>query len=499
MFESRKSSYRRWRYPSWAVIIIFICCLVSCADDRPKGPLEPSTDLGPTAVISNLRVTAITADRITISWTAPPWKGEEIQYQIRHSEDSLTVANWSEGVECLYVPPVEDSGRTQSYDVAGLPAGKLSYIAIRACNTKNYLGPISKNISGILPSLLSTPLRHSYSGDVITALDFDSDGDMDIAIVRTGQFGDDLSILRNDGTGRFALNQSLSLNGSLSAIRAADFNNDGSKDIAVLSTSFVFVLINDGLGQVAVSDSINIGLMGGAMQVGDFDRDGFPDIVIGNTYSGGKFGGISRSLAIYFNDRTGGFGYADTVSTAYSISDICPFDADNDGDLDIASTYAGTETIQIFYNDGTGRKWNSQQSVGIGKYWPFVTHGDLNNDGKLDLIGVSWDGDLITSVLRENQGVYSVTRSTPGAGKGSEIRLGDFDGDGFLDIARAEYGTLTLHVNDRYGGFAGAATYSAGNEAYLSALEVADFNGDGHPDVAVIQNAGELIIYSSSL
>jgi len=495
MYIDLKSSYSNWRRFSLVVAIILVCSFVRCTDNHRPVSVVPAVDLGPAAVVSNLKIAGIAADRITISWTAPATNGEDLEYQIRHSEDSLTVANWLEGVVCPNVPPVADSGMTQSCDVTGLPAGKLSYIAIRIRSNSGGLGPLSENVSGTIPSLLTVPVSYSLSGDGISVSDFDSDGDIDIVIRKQTEDGDSLYVLHNNGTGRFAQSQVLSVAGSSSEVRSADINNDGFNDIVTLSSTHILMLTNDGTGYFSVTNFEWVGQMTKDLQVGDLNGDGFTDIIASASVYYGKFEGGSSSTTVYFNDGTGGFDDDDTLSQLPLI-DICIFDADGDNDNDIAHTYGGSEQAVLLYNDGTGRSWVGEEVMCLDWTMGSVTPGDINKDGRLDLIAVSDALDQLAVATRNDQDDYTLKISTLGAGEGHDCHLGDFNGDGFLDVARAGY-ILTLHINDGEGGFSGAAIYPINTDNCLSDLEVADFNGDGHPDIAVVQNPGSLKVFFS--
>lgn len=498
MLINHKSSHLSWCRLPWVLTIILLFGLVSCTKDEDSTPLSPVGGLAPTEVVTDLQITAITADRITISWTAPPPTGGAIGYQVRHFDEALTIANWSSGVVCEYVPPMEEPGVTQSHNVTGVTAGELTYIAIRTYANNGNVGPISKNVSGKLLSLLAPPVSYNFSGKNLTAADIDSDGNMDIVLIKAVSTGNNLYTLRNDGAGSFIQDQAFAIDGNLVLVRAADFNNDGFDDIAVSTTSSVKVLTNDGMGLISITASLNIGTMGKAMQVGDFNKDGFADIITASSSYGGKFGGSSGLVAIYFNDGAGGFEGRDTVDTRIGVTAICLFDADDDGDLDIAINYGNSSTIDLRYNDGTGLNWDFHKSVDLGKPCRSVVAGDLNNDTRQDLIAAAPTVGLLMAAINNEQGDFTIRTSTPGTGRGSDIHLADFDGDGFLDIARA-YSGLTIHLNDGRGYFAGAAHYPSDSKVYNLSLDVADFNGDGRPDIAVLQNTEKLNIFMSSL
>ena len=66
------------------------------------------------------------------------------------------------------------------------------------------------------------------------------------------------------------------------------------------------------------------------------------------------------------------------------------------------------------------------------------------------------------------------------------IAMGDFNGDGKLDLAVANEGdnTLTMLLGNGAGGFTAAgAPFAVGMNP--SSIAVGDFNGDGRPDLAV--------------
>ena len=73
------------------------------------------------------------------------------------------------------------------------------------------------------------------------------------------------------------------------------------------------------------------------------------------------------------------------------------------------------------------------------------------------------------------------------------MAVGDFNGDGKLDLAVANYSsnTVGMLLGNGAGGFAAATTFSSGGTNPVS-LAVGDFNGDGKLDLAVANTAATL-------
>jgi hypothetical protein len=118
-----------------------------------------------------------------------------------------------------------------------------------------------------------------------------------------------------------------------------------------------------------------------------------------------------------------------------------------------------------------------------------VAVGDFNGDGKLDLAVANPSSGNVSVLLGYGDGTFQAAVSYPVGGCGpSAIAVGDFNGDGKLDLAvawdlvyTAAYVTVLLGNGD--GTFQTAVSYPVG--ANPSSVAVGDFNGDGKLDLAV--------------
>src|SRR5262249_8324085 len=132
-------------------------------------------------------------------------------------------------------------------------------------------------------------------------------------------------------------------------IQAADFDGDGDQDLLVANagSNNVSVLRNNGNGTFTALTAVAAGLNSRSLAVGDLNGDGKLDIVTANA--------SANSLSVLLGNGAGGF--ADAPGSPIASGGSVPFtvvlaDFDGDGDLDIAVTNAGSNTVAMFFNNG---------------------------------------------------------------------------------------------------------------------------------------------------
>jgi hypothetical protein len=133
----------------------------------------------------------------------------------------------------------------------------------------------------------------------------------------------------------------------------------------------------------------------------------------------------------------------------------------------------------------------SRSDIAAGGGPRFVAAGDVNRDGRSDLVVASYEGGSASVFLGNGDGTFaSPVGYATGAGP-SWIALADLDQDGDLDLAVANRaaGTVSVLLGDGAGGFAPRTDYDAGPEP--SSVVSGDFNADGKLDLAVSHWTGQ--------
>lgn len=124
---------------------------------------------------------------------------------------------------------------------------------------------------------------------------------------------------------------------------------------------------------------------------------------------------------------------------------------------------------------------------------PWIAVADLNGDGKSDIVT-----DGVSVMLGNGDGTFSSSGGVAVAnnfnsGFSSNVELGDFTGEGNLDVALVsldENGNRLLNIllGNGKGAFTDPLTFPAGSSAVPPSnddIDMADFNNDGMLDVVV--------------
>ncbi|MBN2709436.1 MAG: VCBS repeat-containing protein [Calditrichaceae bacterium] len=240
-----------------------------------------------------------------------------------------------------------------------------------------------------------------YSSAHISA-DINNDGYPDVAVLNA--FSDDMSILLNNKDGTFNHKTDYPIGKYPNFLASGDFNNDGYVDLAVtngdLSDDTLFIFKNNGNGTFALNAAYETLLKPYSICAADFNGDGSLDLAVSHFFN--------SNFSLFLNDGHGAFERtADYPVANFHQFAICAADFDSDNDLDIAVPYMQSQypmpipdTVAIFFNNGGGN-FSTRQNFAIGYQCRSVFTSDLNGDSAMDIIVTSADTDNITVLFNE--------------------------------------------------------------------------------------------------
>jgi hypothetical protein len=282
--------------------------------------------------------------------------------------------------------------------------------------------------------------------------DFNGDTKADLAVANFG--GASVTLLPGTGTGSFGAATTLSLPASLTPtdILVADFNNDAVSDLAItLSFGFsnvtpgsVSIWRGNGDGTFAAGQEFAVGGTPFSLATADFNLDGNRDLAVANALVG--------NVSVLLGDGAGSFGAASTLAVAGDYPRrVLADDFNRDGKPDLAAAVDNSTinnaSINILAGDGTGAFGPASAFVvdaSAGAYLKSLAVGDLNSDGKADLVigngqnllGSYWGSIFL--LFGDGAGSFGTTNYFVGLpAVPAAILVDDLDGDSNLDLIAA--------------------------------------------------------------
>ena len=292
---------------------------------------------------------------------------------------------------------------------------------------------------------------------------------------------------------------------------AGDLDGDGDLDIAVANRGdgTVSILENDGTGTSYTRTDVDSqpNLAGNAepldVYIGDLDGDSDADLAVTNNVDG--------SVVAFENLTTpfaGGFGGVDGGTESDPGDKITTFDPgqadgkDRDDRVKGSSRSSNTiKTSTTALNSGPGISltWSSNS---VGSSPEDLAVGDLNNDGKSDVVTANEDGGTISILLNDLSGGYDPAITVSIGDAPVSVDIGDLDGDGDNDIGvicEDSSGDRVLRVAQNMLVESGQFVLSvpttdslAGQEPFLLRIRDVDVDAGGIGDVVALTGSSAL-------
>lgn len=306
----------------------------------------------------------------------------------------------------------------------------------------------------------------------------DLNGDKKNDIIVSNGYGGNICVLLNDGNGTFKNPVYYFVGDWPAEVGIGDFNLDEKPDIVVANSGSgsVSVLMNKGNGTFNSSVNYTVGGRPKNLALGDFNCDGKLDFAV--------TGYRLENISILQNNGNGTFKLAGKYASDLFPRGIAVGDFNSDGKPDMAIGDGKYNSLWILWNDGSGG-FQKGKSYRIG-WWAFnfpVAVGDFNGDGSLDIATADSSSKNVSILLNKGSGDFSepVNYSTD-AGT-SSIMVADFDGDRMLDIAVSNYLADNISVlrNSGDGTFEKPINYVTNSHPIT--IATGDLNGDGMMDL----------------
>jgi hypothetical protein len=314
---------------------------------------------------------------------------------------------------------------------------------------------------------------------VLAVGDFNGDGLMDV-VTGNDDTANTVSVLLGNGNGTFATHVDYPVGGAVAGIAVGDFNNDGKLDIVVVygfDPAKVAVLLGNGDGTFKPFTPTTAGFQGGSIAVGDFNGDGKLDVAVSDNES------TIPGVDIMLGNGNGTFEPPVGYATAPDPRMVIAGDFNSDGKVDLATTNAESETISVLLGNGDGTfQTHKDNSTAIAASCISLAAGALSDNRRLDIVaGCQAEGEVVVLISNGN-GTFKAAKAYPVPAGVDDVALGDFNGDGKLDVAVTNAGTMVSILPGTGSGTLKAAV-PFGTNYGPSGIASADFNGDGKVDL----------------
>lgn len=274
-------------------------------------------------------------------------------------------------------------------------------------------------------------------------------------------------------------------------VRLHDWNEDGLLDAIVVSPSSDAVEVRSGSGDGSFVSNAGIAQARSSVRdavAADFNGDGNTDYATVNWHVG---------CFVYQNDGSASFTETQLAGPLHYASEIAVAELTGDGvpDLLILNNKVPTDVpnkrcsdphlaLRPGLGDGSFAAEQRIPEADVDKFAHEVfTTGDLNNDGRDDIVVRERGGEALRVLLSSGDaGGFDLSDQVNTEAPASHPRLADFNRDGNLDLAYIVGAEIQLRKGNGEGAF-GTIALRIQSTFELKSFLLGDLNGDAIPDL----------------
>ncbi len=285
----------------------------------------------------------------------------------------------------------------------------------------------------------------SMPQEVVIA-DLNNDGQKDLVLFGKSSAG--VSVLYGRGARRFNTGPMIFPDISASDLKAADLNGDGITDVLLLNWLSEELMVFYGIGRGVFAEQVSVQLPGepAHLAIGPVSKR--------RTVLSAVSVPSERKIVILQGNSTGEFTLQQVLATPSSVNSLAITDGNDDGVSDIVFATASSISVSL----GTSHSFETPTPFGTGLSVSGWRVADVTNDKSVDLLAVDQAtqrlvivGGTAHKTMLRWPSQYCVGSIPVG------LSLGDYSGDGLVDIAVANSASSTVSflMNQGNGAFDG--------------------------------------------
>jgi cysteine-rich repeat protein len=212
-----------------------------------------------------------------------------------------------------------------------------------------------------------------------------------------------------------------------SSLAVADFNRDGRLDAAVANfgSNNVTILLGQDNGQLAEVFNVPISGSGpSAIVTADFDRDGVLDLAVANL--------LSNDVSLLKGNGRGWFGETQRIPVREGPVALATDDFNRDGRPDLAAASFAGDTVSLLLSQPRALTF-ARTDVSVGQGPIAVVTGEFV-PGTLSLATANFSANNVSVVLVEDVRPLRNSQSVRTLANPTSLTVGDVNADGRLDI-----------------------------------------------------------------